>query len=158
MLTQLKFHGHTGWAAFFAKQWLADPQVAQLLGELSSADWMLPMPLSHQRLAERGFNQAWELARALHRRSGTAARLDARLLLRVRDAPPQTQLQRAERLSNLQGAFAADPLRTAELAGTQVLLIDDVMTTGASLSTAALALLRAGARSVSALVVARTPA
>lgn len=158
LLTQLKFHGHTGWAAFFAEQWLTHPEVAQLLDRLSSADWMLPMPLSHQRLAERGFNQAWELARTLHRLSGTAARLDARLLLRVRDAPPQTQLERTQRLSNLHGAFAVDPLRTAELASKNVLLIDDVMTTGASLSAAALALLRAGARSVSTLVVARTPA
>lgn len=158
LLTQLKFHGHIGWAAFFAEQWLTHPQVAQLLGQLSSADWMLPMPLSHQRLAERGFNQAWELARTLHHHSGTAAGLDARLLLRVRDAPPQTQLERAQRLTNLHGAFAVDPLRMTELAGKEVLLIDDVMTTGASLSTAALALLRAGASSVSALVVARTPA
>lgn len=157
LLTQLKFHRQSHWAQWLARHLLAHGPVVQALGALTPSDLVLPVPLSPQRLAERGFNQAWELARALHRHSGCAARLQADLLLRVRDTPAQSRLTRAQRLRNLEGAFVVDPLRSRALAGRHVLLVDDVMTTGASLSAAALALNAAGARAVSALVVARTP-
>ncbi len=156
LLTQLKFHKQTGWSDWLARLLLERPDIAQALMRLEPDDLMLPLPLAPRRLAERGFNQAWELARALHRRSRCAAGLHAGWLLRVRDTPPQARLDRAQRLANLQGAFVVDPLRAAALLGRNVLLVDDVMTTGASLRAAALALQEAGARSVSALVVART--
>jgi ComF family protein len=157
LLSQFKFHKQTGWASFFAKQLLVRAEVARCLAALGPEDLLLPMPLSSERLAERGFNQAWELVQALHQHSRCAARTDARLLLRVRDTPAQSQLGRQERLRNLQGAFMVDPLRSAHLSGRTVVLVDDVMTTGASLCAASQALLAAGAASVTGVVVARTP-
>ena len=157
MLTQMKFQARSGWAGFFADRLLAQDGVRKLLASLEPSDWLLPLPLSAQRLAERGFNQAWELGHALKVRSGCLARMDGQLLLRVLHAPPQSTLDRQQRRANVRGAYAVDPLRRAELAGRQVLLVDDVMTTGASLSAAAQALQRSGARSVLAVVAARTP-
>jgi predicted amidophosphoribosyltransferase len=78
------------------------------------------------------------------------------LLLRTRDTPSQRSLPRAERLANLVGAFAVEPLRAKELRGQRVVLIDDVMTSGASLHMAARVLRQAGVANVSALVLART--
>jgi len=102
-------------------------------------------------LAERGYNQSWLLARQL-----SPSKADAHLLLRTRDTPSQRTLPRAERLGNLAGAFAVEPLRVTQLRGKNVLLIDDVMTSGASLHTAARVLRQAGAAKVGALVLART--
>ena len=105
------------------------------------------------RLAERGFNQALLLARAVdHRRS------DPRLLLRLRETGSQTALDRKERHANVAGAFALEPLRADEVRGKSVILVDDVMTSGASLHAAADVLRHAGARRVSAVVLARTEA
>jgi ComF family protein len=131
--------------------------VSQALAGLQSTDLILPMPLSKERLQMRGFNQAWELARALGVQSGSRAKIDAALLLRVRNTQSQTELLRQERLANVKGAFQVDPLRTAETKGKCVILVDDVMTSGASLFTAAQALKAAGAARVTGLVLARTP-
>ncbi|MEO0029654.1 MAG: Orotate phosphoribosyltransferase, partial [Pseudomonadota bacterium] len=93
---------------------------------LDAADVLLPMPLSAQRLAERGFNQALQLAKALD-----AAKTQANTLLKLIHTAPQSSLKRSERLQNLAGALAVAPLRAATLRGQNVLLIDDVMTSGA---------------------------
>ena len=116
---------------------------------------LLPVPLSAQRLRERGYNQAWELARRL----GVAlhCQADARLLLRVKDGPHQLAFPREQRAANVRGAFAVEPLRTSELRGRSVALVDDVMTTGATTAEAARVLLQAGAASVQVWVVGRTP-
>ncbi len=116
---------------------------------------LLPIPLSDARLRERGYNQAWELARRLAREPGCTA--DARLLLRVRDTPHQLALPPEERAGNVHAAFAIEPARRAELAGREVTLVDDVMTTGATVAEAARTLLQGGAREVSVWVLARTP-
>lgn len=118
---------------------------------LDAADWVLPIPLSAQRLAERGYNQAWLLARQL-----SPHKADAHLLLRTRDTPSQRSLPRADRLANLVGAFAVEPLRANQLRGKKVVLVDDVMTSGASLHSAARVLRQAGVARISALVLART--
>ena len=110
------------------------------------------MPLSAERLRERGFNQALELARHL-----APHKTQAYLLLRTRHTVPQPTLNRAERLRNVQGAFALEPLRGSALRGQRVVLVDDVMTSGASLFAAAAVLRQAGAVHVTGLVVARTP-
>ncbi|CAN5598415.1 hypothetical protein BH10PSE18_BH10PSE18_40090 [soil metagenome] len=109
------------------------------------------MPLSPARLRERGFNQAFELARRL-----APGKTDTGLLIRTRDTPAQSGLTRAERLHNLQGAFAIEPLRAAQIRGRRIVLVDDVMTSGASLFSAAQALRTGGATHVSAIVLART--
>ena len=157
LMTKFKFQQQTAWASFFADRLLAQPAVAERLTGLGADDWLLPLPLSRERLAERGFNQSWELAKALHQGSSSPAKLSAGLLLRLRHTLPQSDLKRAQRLDNVQGAFAAEPLQAHLLSGTQVVLVDDVMTSGASLAAAAVTLKNAGARSVTGLVVARTP-
>ena len=151
-----KFGEQPAWAPIFAALLLQTPGVMESFAALDAADWIVPMPLSAQRLQTRGFNQAWQLATALSRRSRSPARADARLLLRVKDTRPQSQLKRAERLTNVKGAFLVDPLRSAEVSGRRVVLVDDVMTSGASLFTAAAALKQAGAAQVTAMVFART--
>ena len=114
---------------------------------------MAPIPLTPARLAERGFNQAWELARRVAQRRGLRARSDA--LQRVLDTPPQAALSSTERRRNLRNAFAPAP--GDALKGAHVALVDDVMTTGATVREAAAALLRGGALSVQVWVLARTP-
>lgn len=158
LMAVYKFGQDPAWAAVFAGLLLRTPGVPGRLTALQPGDWLLPMPLSAERLQTRGFNQSWELAKALAGQSGTAARPDAQLLLRIRNTPPQSQLRREARLHNVRGAFVIDPLRAGELAGRQVLLVDDVMTSGASLFAAAQALREAGAAGVIGLVVARTEA
>ncbi|MFT4268811.1 MAG: phosphoribosyltransferase family protein, partial [Xenophilus sp.] len=148
-IERFKFQGEPGWAGPLAALMLAAPGAAALIAQ---AERVLPMPLHPRRLRERGFNQALALARRL-----APARCDATLLLRLRDTPPQSGLTRARRLRNLRGAFAVEPLRAGLVHGRRILLVDDVMTTGASLAAAAQALREAGAARVDALVLARTP-
>ncbi len=122
---------------------------------------VVPVPLAPSRLAERGYNQAWELARRVARSRGLRATPGA--LQRVLDTPAQAGLSSAERRRNLRNAFApagqtARPGNTGQILGQDVALVDDVMTTGATAREAAAALLRGGARSVQLWVLARTPA
>jgi ComF family protein len=148
LVARFKFRQQPGW----------DRQLAWLMRSatgaedaLHDADGVLPMPLSRERLAERGYNQSWLLARRL-----APDKADPLLLLRIRHTPAQRTLPRSGRLANLQGAFAVNPLRAGEVRGRRLLLVDDVMTSGASLHTAAQVLLQAGATQVIALVLART--
>lgn len=117
-------------------------------------DSVVPVPLAPRRLAERGYNQAWELARRVAKALGLAA--EANLLLRPADSAHQADLNRAERQRNLRSAFMVDPRQRHLLAGHSVALVDDVMTTGATTREAATVLLRAGASSVIVWVLART--
>ena len=118
-------------------------------------DWLLPVPVSLERLRERGYNQSYELARALARRRGL--RCEPEMLLRVRHNERQAGLKLEARAANVRGVFAVDPLRAARLRGTSVALLDDVMTSGATIFELAGVLLQAGVMSVQAWVVARTP-
>lgn len=156
LIASFKFGERPGWAAFFARLLLNSPGVRENMASLGPDDWLLPLPLSARRLEARGFNQSWEIARWLAEESATLAHADARLLLRIRDTRPQTELQRDARIANVRGAFAVDPLRAHLLKNRRVVLVDDVMTSGASLFAAAEALRDAGAAHVTALVVART--
>lgn len=123
--------------------------------EVDAPDWLLPVPLSNDRLRERGYNQAHELAKALARRRGL--RCEPEMLLRVRHNAAQASLKLEARAANVRGVFAVEPLRAAQLRGTCVALLDDVMTSGATLFELAHVLLQAGAMSVQAWVIARTP-
>ncbi len=151
LIAGFKFHGRVELAALLAERLLqALREAAEPLPEL-----VLPVPLAASRLAERGYNQAWELARRLAPALGLAA--DAELLQRPLAAGPQAALGRAERLAHLRGVFMVDPRRRAELQGRRVALVDDVFTTGATAREAAATLLRSGAAAVQVWVVARTP-
>ena len=112
------------------------------------------VPLSDQRLAERGYNQAWELARRIARAVGLPA--EPALLLRCRDTPHQVGLDRKARQRNLRQALLANPDKLAEIAGQHIVVVDDVMTTGMTAQAVALALRQAGAQSVRFWVLART--
>jgi len=125
------------------------------IAEAEAPDWLLPVPMAVQRQRERGYNQSWELVRALARRR--KLRCDGELLLRVRDTSQQSQLPLKERAKNVKGAFAVDPARLREVRGCHVALLDDVMTSGATLFEIARVLRQAGAVNVQAWVVARTP-
>jgi ComF family protein len=148
LIGQYKFNGQAGWARAFATLMRSTPWVEPALEQ---AHLVLPMPLSAQRLAERGFNQALLLARALSPR-----KTESDLLLRVKHTPTQTALDREQRAANVKGAFAMQPLRAGDARGKRLVLVDDVMTSGASLFSAAATLRHAGAASVTALVLART--
>jgi ComF family protein len=113
-------------------------------------DRLIPMPLHTQRIRERGFNHASEIAREVARR--LALPLDLASCQRIRDTPPQMGLKHDARRRNVRGAFAC----SGEVQGQHIALIDDVMTTGTSLDELAATLKRAGAREVSCWVVART--
>jgi ComF family protein len=113
-------------------------------------DALVPMPLTRARLAERGFNQALEIARHLARHSGLP--LAPHLARRVRDTAPQTGLPHDARAANVRGAFECD----ADVAGRTLAVVDDVMTTGASVAELARTLKRAGAARVENWIVART--
>lgn len=152
LITRLKFHHRAELAGPLARC-LADA-VARDARALAERPLVVPVPLSRARLAERGFNQAWELARRVARWHGLPA--CAQALSRVVETPAQAGLTRSERQRNLRNAFV--PSAQAPLQGAAVALVDDVMTTGATAHEAAAALLRGGARSVQLWVLARTPA
>ncbi len=147
-IARFKFRGDAGWATPFATLMRSAPWVEP---SIEQCDMVLPMPLSRERLRQRGFNQALELARRL-----APGKTDATLLLRTRDTAAQSGLRRADRLRNLAGAFTLEPLRPDAVRGLRVLLIDDVMTSGASLFAAATVLRTAGASHIAAVVLART--
>lgn len=119
---------------------------------ISGFDRIIPMPLHPRRLAERGFNQSLEIARLLNKQlHGT---LDTASCQRIRFSPPQASLPLKARVKNMRGAFRCEQ----RFDGQRVLLIDDVMTTGASLHALAATVKAAGASHVECWVVARTQA
>jgi ComF family protein len=147
LITQYKFRARPELAAVLAAQLsLAVSQAGEL-----APSWVIPVPLSSQRLAERGYNQAWELARRLE----LPALPD--LLWRVLDTAHQANLDRTARQRNLRAAFMVNPAQRSTVQGQHLALVDDVMTSGATLREAAAVLLQAGAARVDAWVLARTP-
>ena len=122
---------------------------------LDDADILVPVPLHRSRLRSRRYNQSALLARAIGRLSGHPAMVDA--LGRTRATQSLRGQTAAARASSLQGAFAVRPHRVSSIAGRRVLLIDDVLTTGATANGCTLALLEAGAGQVDLLVAARVP-
>lgn len=135
------------------------PQLAEWLHRaatplLADTDLVVPVPLHRWRLFGRRFNQSAILARLLARQAGKAVAPD--LLVRRRRTTPQARLSGRKRRHNLQGAFAVRRGRAADAAGRRVLLVDDVLTTGATADECARALQRAGAKSVYVATLART--
>jgi ComF family protein len=149
LIADFKFHGRAELAEALA------PLMAVATAGAARESLVVPVPLARQRLAERGYNQAWELARRVAR----GHRLEARheLLSRALEGLHQAELTRAERLANLRAAFIVEPRHRDALRGRHVALVDDVLTTGATAREAARVLLQAGAATVEVWVFARTP-
>lgn len=156
LILQFKFHGQVGLAEplgrllleAFGRHWSAD-----------EVDMILPVPLHRRRMRQRGYNQAYLLVRHWARwyeaRHGVSLpwRLERDLLQRVRPTTPQTGLNRGARERNLRRAFAlADP---PLVKGLRILLVDDVLTTGATVNACAQVLQSAGAGRVEVLTLAR---
>lgn len=120
---------------------------------LPETDWLVPVPLHYQRLATRGFNQSAWLTQGVSRKTGTLALVDA--LSRKRNTPSQGGLTARQRRRNVAGAFEVRKSRQARIKGSTVTLVDDVLTTGATLAACTKALRRAGAARVNVLVLAR---
>jgi ComF family protein len=120
---------------------------------VTEADLLVPVPLHRGRLAWRRFNQAAALADAVSRACGVP--VEALALERVKRTHPQVGLSRPQRAANVQGAFKVSAGGRLRIEGRAVVLVDDVMTSGATINAAARALLRGGARRVDVLVFAR---
>lgn len=148
LVLAFKHADRTDWAPLFAA-WL-ERAGAELIGD---ADVIVPVPLHWMRLYSRRYNQAAEIARALSNRA--AVPFAPQLLVRPKRSKSQGRLGRRARFLNVQGAFRVPSCQMAALEGKCVLLIDDVLTTGATVGTAAKALLSAGARQVDVLTLAR---
>ncbi|WP_249222745.1 ComF family protein [Noviherbaspirillum sp. L7-7A] len=151
LVLALKFGGQLAMAPLFG-QLLADA-----LRRLPQQEWpelITPVPLGQRRLAERGFNQALEIARPLAR--GLGLPLAARLLARERETAPQSLLTPGERRANLRRAFSLPQAGPGQVRGRHVGVVDDVLTTGATLEEIAATLKRCGAVRVTCLAFART--
>lgn len=148
LVHRLKYGDRPDYARVLGR-WMAEAG-ATLLAE---ADLVVPVPLHRHRLWRRRFNQAAELARAVARAHGTPLDLDG--LARVKPTRSQVGLTRTERAENIQGAFRVTPDAKGRFRDRRVLLVDDVLTTGATVNAASRALLRDGAATVDVLVFAR---
>ena len=144
LIQALKYGEQLALATAFAEK------LALRIDKNSLPDCLIPMPLHPAKLRERGFNQSQLLAAALARR--LKLELLANACQRVRDTPPQSALPWKERRKNVRNAFRCD----ADLSGKRVALVDDVLTTGASLNALAAAVQKRGAREIQVWVVART--
>ncbi len=144
MLQAFKYGEMLNMAASFASLMVSK------LHQNQAIDLVIPMPLHQQRLKERGFNQSLEIAKMITQKTGHT--LDAAACQRIKLSPPQASLPHKERVKNMRGAFNCQ----TQLTGLSVLLIDDVMTTGASLHALAETVKKAGATRVECWVVART--
>jgi ComF family protein len=147
LIHDLKFHDRDdltvllgGWLAEAGKDLLAD------------ADLIVPVPLSRSKLLRRRFNQAARLGSEISVRTGVV--MDALSLVRVRSTASQVGLSRSEREENVRGAFAVREARRDRIDGRRIVLLDDVITTGATVAAATRALRRAGADRIDVLALA----
>lgn len=149
LVTALKFHD----------QWASTGRMAQMMvaaghALLEGADMLVPVPLHWRRLATRKFNQSAVLAYGISTHTGIACM--PHVLARIRRTRPQMRLDRATRKRNVARAFAVPEVAQREIRGKVVVLVDDVITTGATAEACAKALMQAGAKEVRVLALART--
>lgn len=148
LITRLKYADQSHLAATYGR-WLA----TYCKEAVEHSDVLVPVPLHYWRFVMRRFNQAALLAYALKRHTPLPVVPDA--LLRTRYTRPQAALRRKERLRNVRGAFCANPKRLTRIVGKRVLLVDDVMTTMATVNECCHALRLAGAAEVRVVTLAR---
>ncbi len=149
LVTKLKFSDQLHLATVLGP-WLAKTGRDML----AESHLIVPVPLSYRRFVSRRYNQAALLARALAQKTHLPVIPDA--LQRKKHTLPQTGLSRRQRAENVQGAFAVNPRHKSELKGKNILLIDDVHTTGSTVAACTKQLLKAGAMKVNVLTLART--
>jgi ComF family protein len=148
MVLQLK-HGDRLDLVRPAAKWMA----ARASSRIDVETCLVPVPLHWTRLLQRRFNQSAALAKEICRLTGAVYCPDS--VVRIRRTRPQEKMTREERRQNLEGAIRPHPRQGSRIAGRAVVLVDDVMTSGATLRASAMAAKEAGARSVSVLVLAR---
>lgn len=149
LVSDLKYRDRLEGRASFGA-WLA-----RAAGDLAAgADLIVPVPLHYLRLVRRRYNQAAILAAALAQATGRPLGVD--VLRRLWPTKSQTGLSAEDRARNVRGAFAVRASRAGLVKGAQILLVDDVMTTGATANACAKALIKAGAREVGVVTLART--
>ncbi|MBN9125842.1 MAG: ComF family protein [Nitrosospira sp.] len=144
LIHSLKYQGNLAMASVLAELFHT------LVGAIALPDFIVPMPLHPVRLRERGFNQAMEIARSVSRQCGVALLPEA--CKRVKDMPSQAGLPWKEREKNIRNAFICE----ANLAGKRIAILDDVMTTGATLNELAKAIRQRGASEITGWIIART--
>lgn len=147
LISELKFRGRLTGLATLAALAIRSPGFA----ELTPPDTIIPMPLHPKRLRRRGFNQALLIARACFNKD--RHKIETGTLIRNRDTPPQTELNRNARKKNIFGAFTV--IQSQNVAKRRILLIDDVLTTGSTAHESARLLYRAGAARVEIFTLAR---
>jgi ComF family protein len=147
LIQRLKFSGYLAAVPLLADLLLEEIERAQC-----RPDAILALPLSRERLRERGFNPSLEIARVLARETGIALVTEA--CVRVRHGQAQSALASSERQRNVRGAFAC----TASLHGLSIAVVDDVLTTGSTLNEVASVLRKSGAERVVGWIATRTPA
>ncbi|MBN2035696.1 MAG: ComF family protein [Chitinispirillaceae bacterium] len=147
---QIKYKGKKRFARHLGKI------LAELLPDnfFSGIDGLVPLPLHASRQHKRGYNQSCLLSRGILRNYPGVPLLE-KPLVRTRNTATQTALDRGARQHNMKGAFAVFPDQRALIAGKRLVLLDDVVTTGASTGAAAKALLDAGCNAVKVLAIAR---
>ena len=148
LIQSFKFNANLSLAGVFVDQFVTLLKSGNN-GVSAMPDIIIPMPLAKRRLAARGFNQSALLARDIGKK--LAVKVETRGLVRVRDTPPQAGLDREARRANMKGAFDCGQ----DLDGLRIAIVDDVMTTGATMSDAARALKKQGVSHVEAWVIAR---
>lgn len=141
---RLKFHSRTDHAPAMGHF------MSQLIGEDSRADMLIPMPISKNRLKERGYNQSEFFTKHISKLTGIPMRTD--LLFKIKDTPPQSGLKYSERAENVKGAYKVD--KPLEVKGKNIILTDDVTTTRATLNECARMLKKAGAKTVECITFA----
>lgn len=155
LVLSLKFGHHLPLAKLLADA-MVDAITEQVLTQENFAlpDLLCPVPLSKQRLAERGFNQSLEIAKIMSKRLQIPLVSD--LLIRTKNTPPQSSLAHELRIKNVRNAFIIHPDMLDSVAGKHIGIVDDVLTTGATVNELAKLLKRFGACKVSNLLFART--
>lgn len=153
ILSALKYHGWPGIASGIGERLARLPWPSDVVSERVA---LVPVPLAPVKERARGFNQAAVLADAVARHWGIPVWREC--LIRARATPSQTRLTPGERLANVHGAFLADAAFASRLRGQHVILVDDVLTTGATLNACATALFAAGTRTMSYLTFGRARA
>ncbi|HUI40717.1 MAG TPA: ComF family protein [Terriglobia bacterium] len=155
---ELKFHGHEGLGTRLGRLLLQPWMALEVAACFEGPALIIPVPLHRSKERERGYNQATVIARGLWRtlrdlNRAASFRFERRFLVRWRSSAPQSGLSLHARQENVRGAFAVVAPERVE--GRDVVLVDDVMTTGATASACTSALKRAGARRVAVLTLAR---